>query len=115
MTAPNVTLPNADQLEGRPVLPDKIEDLGIPRAIVSDLFLRYLWLHGSATLAALNKALKLSYPVLEAQFHHFRMQHLLEVKGMAGGDYFFTLTNAGRSLAGARNAVCQYVGPAPVS
>jgi hypothetical protein len=115
MTAPNVASLHAQQLEGRPIIPDKIEDLGIPRAIVSDLILRYLWLHGSATLAALHKTLKLSYPVLETQFHQFRMQHLLEVKGMAGGDYFFTLTNAGRSLAGSRNSVCQYVGPAPVS
>src|SRR5947209_6142543 len=115
MTAPNVASIQAEQLEGRPIIPDKIEDLGIPRAIVSDLVLRYLWLHGSATLAALHKTLKLAYPVLETQFHQFRMQHLLEVKGMAGGDYFFTLTNAGRSLAASRNAVCQYVGPAPVS
>jgi len=32
-----------------------------------------------------------------------------------GNDYSFTLTNAGRALATARNEVCQYVGPAPVS
>jgi hypothetical protein len=115
MTAPNVASIQAQAMDNWPVIPDKIEDLGIPRAIVSDLILRYLWLHGSATLAALNKTLKLSYPVLETQFHQFRMQHLLEVKGMAGGDYFFTLTSAGRNLAGSRNAVCQYVGPAPVS
>jgi len=99
----------------RPVIPDKIDDLGIPRAMVSDLVLRYLWLHGSATLADLHRTLKLSFPVLETQFHQFRMQHLLEVKGMVGNDYSFTLTGAGRAQATARNEVCQYVGPTPVS
>ena len=104
-----------EQVPFRPILPDKIEDLGIPRAIVSDLILRYLWLHGSATLDDLQRTLKLSFPVLETQFHQFRMQHLLEVKGMVGNDYSFTLTGAGRAQATARNEVCQYVGPTPVS
>ena len=96
-------------------MPDKVDDLGIPRSMVSDLILRYVWLHGSATLAALNKALKLSFPVLETMFHHFRQQQLLEVKGMIGNDYSFMLTGGGRALAATRNEICQYVGPAPVS
>ena len=99
----------------RPIIPDRIEDLGIPRALVSDLFLRYLWLHGSGTLAALHETLMLSFPVLETLFHQFRQQQLLEVKGMLGNDYSFTLTSGGRALATARSEVCQYVGPAPVS
>ena len=98
-----------------PVIPDRVEDLGIPRSLVTDLILRYLWLHGSGTLATLNTALKLSFPVLEVMFHQFRQQQLLEVKGMLGNDYSFTLTSAGRVLATARNEVCQYAGPAPVS
>src|ERR1019366_3206401 len=81
----------------------------------TDLILRYLWLHGSGTLAMLNTVLKLSFPVLETLFHQFRQQQLLEVKGMLGNDYSFTLTVGGRALATSRNEVCQYVGPAPVS
>jgi len=96
-------------------MPDKVDDLGIPRSMVSDLILRYVWLHGSASLAALNKALKLSFPVLESMFHQFRQQQLLEVKGMVGNDYSFMLTGQGRALASTRNEICQYVGPAPVS
>jgi hypothetical protein len=99
----------------RPVLPDRIEDLGIRRALVSDLVLRFLWLHGSATLSSLNQTLKLSFPLLETLFHQFRQQQLLEVKGMVGNDYAFTLTSNGRVQATARNEVCQYVGPTPVS
>src|SRR5579872_721124 len=34
---------------------------------------------------------------------------------MVGNDYAFTLTSNGRAQATARNEVCQYVGPAPVS
>jgi hypothetical protein len=98
-----------------PTIPDRVEDLGIPRAVVNDLVLRYLWLHGFGTSASLNETLKLSFPVLETIFHQFRQQQLLEVKGMVGNDYSFTLTNAGRNIASARNEVCQYVGPAPVS
>lgn len=101
--------------ECRPAIPDSLEDLDIPRALVGDLILRYLWLHGSATLAALNQTLKLSFPVLETMFHQYRQQQLLDVKGMIGNDYSFTLTGGGREQATARSEVCQYVGPAPVS
>src|SRR4051812_42912236 len=82
-----------------PIIPERMEDLGIPRAVVTDLILKYLWLHGSGTLGALHEFLKLSYPVLESMFHQFRQQQLLEVKGMVGNDYSFTLTASGRSLA----------------
>jgi predicted ATPase with chaperone activity len=113
-TAGNVATPLTQQ-DSWPVIPDHIDDLGIPRSLVTDLILRHLWLHGSGTLATLNTALKLSFPVLEILFHQFRQQQLLEVKGMLGHDYSFTLTSAGRALATARNDVCQYAGPAPVS
>src|SRR5689334_2810534 len=115
---PTVTpspIPPAVRTTARPMTPDRIEDLGISHAVVSDLVLRYLWLHGSGTLSALHQTLKLSFPLLETLFHQFRQQQLLEVKGMVGNDYSFTLTTAGRTQATARNEVCQYVGPAPVS
>jgi hypothetical protein len=105
----------AEQTETRPRIPDRIEGLRIRPALVNDLVLRYLWLHGSASLASLHKTLKLSYLLLETLFHQFRQQQLLEVKGMVGNDYNFSLSNAGRAMATARNEVCQYVGPAPVS
>src|ERR1035441_239454 len=98
-----------------PTIPDRLDDIGLPRSVVADLVLRYLWLHGSGTLARLNESLKLSFPVLETLFHQFRNQQLLEVKGMTGNDYSFSLTAGGRLQAAGRNEVCQYVGPAPVS
>jgi hypothetical protein len=113
-TARNAPVPITGE-DSWPVIPDRVDDLRIPRSLVTDLILRYLWLHGAGTLATLNTALKLSFPVLEILFHHFRQQQLLEVKGMLGNDYSFTLTGAGRALAMSRNEVCQYAGPAPVS
>jgi predicted ATPase with chaperone activity len=101
--------------ESRPTIPDRLQDLGIPRSLVNDLILRYLWLHGAGTLEGLHESLKLSFPVLETVFHQFRQQQLLDVRGMLGNDYSFTLTANGRALATARYEVCQYVGPAPVS
>ena len=115
MSPATANLVRPDVQSVRPIIPDRLEDLGITRSLVSDLILRCLWLHGSGTLAMLHEKLKLSFPVLETMFHQFRQQHLLEVKGMLGNDYSFSLTDAGRTLATARNEVCQYVGPAPIS
>ena len=118
VTPPAAPVPPASPAvrpSARPIVPDRIEDLGISRSVVSDLILRYLWLHGSGTLSSLHQTLKLSFPVLETIFHQFRQQQLLEVKGMVGNDYSFSLTTSGRTQATARNEVCQYVGPAPVS
>src|ERR1035441_9250182 len=83
----NLVQPDVQSIH--PTMPDRLEDLGISRTLVSDLILRYLWLYGSGTLAKLNERLKLSFPVLETMFHQFRQQHLLEVKGMLGNDYAF--------------------------
>src|ERR1035437_7277940 len=105
-----------------PIVPDRLEDLGVPRSVVADLVLRYLWLHGSGTLARLNETLKLSFPLLETLFHQFRTQQSLEVKGVKGENSFFfpPLRGGGpaaraHAQASGRNEVCQYVGPAPVS
>src|ERR1035441_1161346 len=114
MSPANANLVQPEVQSIRPTIPDRLEDLGITRSLVSDLILRYLWLHGSGTLTTLNERLKLSFPVLETMFHQFRQQHILEVKGMLGNDYAFSLTGGGRTLATARNEVCQYVGPAPL-
>ena len=105
----------APALLARPTIPDTLEDLGIRRSLVNDLMLRYLWQHGSATLTSLHQTLKLSFPILETLYHNFRQQQLLEVKGMVGNDYSFSLSAAGRAQATARSEFCQYVGPAPVS
>jgi hypothetical protein len=98
-----------------PAVPASADDLHVPPAVLDDLILRSLWLHGSATLTSLQKDLKLPFAVLESIFQQFRQRQLVEVKQTIGRDYTFALTSAGRTQASARMEVCQYVGPAPVS
>src|SRR6202044_2891962 len=58
---------------------------------------------------------KLSVPILNIVFTHMRQQQLVEVKGMLGNDYNFTLSQGGKMLAGERFQISQYAGAAPVS
>jgi len=98
-----------------PPPPQTIEELGIPQALVMDLMLRRLLLEGYSTLATLSEKLRVSIPVLECVFRHMRQQQLVEVKGMVGNDYQFTLSAAGRALSGERFQISQYAGACPVS
>ena len=72
-------------------------------------------LEGFSNLGSLSNTLKLSVPVLNVIFNHMRALQLVEVKGMLGNDYNFTLSMAGKQLAGERFQISQYAGAAPVS
>jgi predicted ATPase with chaperone activity len=98
-----------------PAIPQTIEELGIPQALVVDLMSRRLLLEGQSTLNILSEKLKVSVPIINTVFDHMRKQQLVEVKGMLGNDYVFTLSQAGRALAGERFQISQYAGAAPVS
>jgi hypothetical protein len=98
-----------------PPIPQSMETLGIPETLVLDLVLRRLLLEGFSTLAGLSKSLRLAFPVVERAFRHLRQQQLVEVKGMVGNDYTFTLSQAGKQLASDRLQISQYAGAAPVS
>ena len=98
-----------------PAVPQTYEELGIQQNIVLDLMLRRMLMDGFSNLQRLSGALKLSLPVIDICFRHMRQQQLVEVKGMQGNDYQFTLSQAGKQLASERFQVNQYAGPAPVS
>lgn len=98
-----------------PPIPQNFEDLGISQSLVLDLVLRRLLLEGFSNLQGLSNTLKLSIPVLNVVFNHMRQQQLVEVKGMMGNDYNFTLSQSGKMLAGERFQISQYAGAAPVS
>jgi predicted ATPase with chaperone activity len=99
----------------RPPVPKTYEELGIPESLVIDLVLRRLMIEGTSSLRTLSVALKLSVSVVDAAFRHLRAQQLVEVKGMAGNDYQFMLSTAGKQLASDRFQISQYAGAAPVS
>src|ERR1700685_5689 len=98
-----------------PAIPQTFEDLGISQSLVLDLVLRRLMLEGFSNLQSLSNTLKLSVPILNVVFTHMRQLQLVEVKGMLGNDYNFTLSQAGKLLAGERFQISQYAGAAPVS
>src|ERR1700676_1159385 len=98
-----------------PAIPQTFEDLGISQSLVLDLVLRRMLLEGFSNLGSLSHTLKLSVPILNIVFNHMRQQQLVEVKGMIGNDYHFTLSQAGKLLAGERFQITQYAGAAPVS
>jgi hypothetical protein len=77
--------------------------------------LRRLLLEGYCTLEILSGKLKLSVGVLSTVFTHMRQQQLVEIKGMVGNDYQFSLSGAGRALAGERFQISQYAGACPVA
>jgi hypothetical protein len=98
-----------------PEIPQTFEQLGIRETLVLDLVLRRMLLEGYSNLQRLANNLRLSVPVVDAVFRHMRQQQLVEVKGMSGNDYNFTLSQSGKQLAGERFQITQYAGAAPVS
>jgi len=74
-----------------PTIPQTFEELGISQSLVLDLVLRRLLLEGFSNLQGLSASLRLSIPILNIIFNHMRQQQLVEVKGMVGNDYHFTL------------------------
>jgi hypothetical protein len=98
-----------------PGIPESMEELGIPQTLVLDLMLRRLMLEGYSTLNTLSEKLKLSVPIISLVFTHMRQQQLVEVKGMIGNDYTFSLSGNGRAMAAERFQISQYAGAAPVA
>jgi hypothetical protein len=98
-----------------PAPPQTLEDLGISQALVLDLMLRRLLLEGYSSLSVLSEKLRLSIPVVDLVFRHMRQQQLIEIKGMIGNDYSFTLSGSGKQLAAERFQITQYAGACPVS
>jgi len=76
---------------------------------------RRMMIEGNSTQASLARSLRLSVAVIDSVFKHMRSQQLIEVKGMIGNDYNFTLSGAGKQLASERFQVSQYAGACPVS
>jgi hypothetical protein len=102
------------QLSYVPPEPRNSHEVGIPDYMVHDLFLRHMLQRSIANISDLSRAMRLPDSVITGIFRHCKHQRLLEVLGMEGNDFNFTLTAAGRILAGDRASRCSYAGPAPV-
>jgi len=98
-----------------PTVPQTFAELGISESLVLDLVLRRMLIEGYSSLAGLSRSLRISVPIIDQAFRHMRSQQLVEIKGMSGNDYNFTLSVSGKQLAGERFQVSQYAGACPVS
>jgi hypothetical protein len=96
-------------------VPQNFEDLGIQQSLILDLVLRRMLLEGTSTLMNLSDKLRVSVAIIDQIFRYMRNQQLVEVKGMLGNDYHFSLSGTGRNLASERFQISQYAGAAPVS
>lgn len=105
---PAVAVASCNNAVAPPV--QRIDALGLPGLMVFDIALRHLREHGSASASALQKALKLSHPVVESLLLQLRKQQLIQITATMGLD----LTEAGQQHAAARSKTCRYAGPAPV-
>jgi predicted ATPase with chaperone activity len=97
-----------------PAAPQAPLDLGVPYNILVDLMLKVAMLEGTTGLGRLSQIMKVSSPICDAVFHHLRKEQFVEVKGMRGNDYEFSLSATGRKVAQDRYSISQYVGPVPV-
>jgi hypothetical protein len=95
--------------------PQTVDETGVKRSLLEDLALKTFYLHGELTLRELAAIMHLSVAIIRDIFEFLRKEQLVEVKGMAGGDYRVTNTTQGKDRSLALLAQNQYTGPAPVS
>ena len=98
-----------------PAAPRTLEEADLPAGLVMDIVVRRLYQDGVSGVFRLCETLSLPHRIVDQVFSHLKQQQLVEVKGVLGEDYSFSLTAAGRQLANERFQVCQYSGPVPVS
>jgi hypothetical protein len=95
--------------------PQQLRRTGVRKALLEDLALKTLYLHGEMSLAELSEHTRLGLGVIEEIFQFFRKEQLCEVKGMAGGSHRIVASAQGKQRAADLLMLNQYVGPAPVS
>ena len=97
------------------VTPRRVEDLGVPEALVHDIVLRQAVTMGRTSTTRLSSRLALSPGLMTKVVEDLRDLQFLEMQGMDGRDYLLAPTQAGRQQANDRMQISRYVGPAPVS
>lgn len=95
--------------------PANIEELGIPRTMVEDLFMRRLVLERTSTLSGVSRALGISMGIGRDVADELRDRRLIEYQGLEGRDYRAALTEQGNRLALDRMHTTTYASIAPVS
>src|SRR6185295_12414963 len=95
--------------------PRTIEELGIPKKMMEDLFLKTLYLAGELTLIQLSDHMCVALKIVEDIFGRLRREQLVQVTGMVGGVHQIVTTSEGKNRAQELLSISHYVGAAPVS
>jgi predicted ATPase with chaperone activity len=106
-----------ESFDGRPPVPETVEDTGLSAEFLMDLLLRTLYVHGARSGVALTETLRLPFTLLDDFLLTLQTRRLLELRGTTGhgrSAYVFDLTNQGRARARETMQTVAYVGPAPV-
>lgn len=100
-----------------PPVPESLEELAIPPAIVEQLILKYLYFRGELLGREIGSLLGLTFSLIDDLLEALKRQHYVGVKkslGMGNMSGIFALTESGRNLAREYLSNNQYAGPAPV-
>jgi hypothetical protein len=92
-----------------------IEEIDIPEHLLMDIALRHAYLRSTCSIHLLSSLMKLSLELTEGLFRRLIDHQYVEVRRMAGDDYVFALSPAGRRMTTERSSTLRYAGPAPVS
>jgi predicted ATPase with chaperone activity len=120
---PDSTLhdPQASNVEvPRPVpsliqAPRGVDETGVRRKVLEDLFLKILHLTGELSLRDLAVRMRLPLAIVDDLFGRLRKESLCQVTGMSAGVHRIVTTSEGKARASELLAITQYAGPAPVS
>ncbi len=98
-----------------PAEPRSIADTGLSATMIEAMTCKYLLVVGTSSGHGIAEHLCLPFGILEDLFGSLRARQLVVHAGSAPfNDYYYTLTDTGRSRARAYQAASAYVGPAPV-
>ena len=94
--------------------PIEIDDLGVPRSLVEDLFMRRLLIEREAPVRSIAEHLGISLPIARSLADELRDKKMLEYHGLDGRDYKCGLTELGRATANERMQQSSYASVVPV-
>lgn len=105
-------LPNSPSQSLR--APQSVEETGVRRALLEELFLKAVDVEGEISLQALAERLGLTLPVVDELFQRLRKSQMVEVVGMVASNHRITVSAAGRMRALELLSRSRYAGVAPV-
>ncbi len=95
--------------------PARVDDLGIPRGLVEDLFARRVFVERETTIHNVSFGLGITMPVAKEIADSLRDKKVIEYYGMEGRDYRIGLSDTGYRTTSERMQGANYAGCLPVS